>query len=93
MRRERIIDRYHDKYSADILVLSLTTHLVRDGTVVIEDLQHLGLGQGLVPLADLVSVTHGLYQELGRHLDLGLAPVDLPSLSVLATLHDVSLQV
>ena len=68
-------------------------HLVRDDALLVENLENLGLGQSLVPLSNLVSVTHSLYQQFGGHLNPSLATVDLTSLRVLAALHDVSLQV
>ena len=74
-------------------IVTLLTCLVRDGAVVIENLEDLGLGQGFVPFTDFVSVTHGLYQELGWHLNLSLTPVDLSSLPVLTTFHDISLRI
>ena len=72
--------------------MSDNAHLVRDDTLLVEDLENPGLGEGLVPLSNLVCVTHGLYQHLGGHLYPRLATIDLPTLGGLATLHDVSLQ-
>ena len=65
-------------------------YLVGDGTVIIELLQHLGVSEGGVPLGHMVRVGDLLDQQLGRHLYLGSAAVDLPASRVLATLNNVS---
>ena len=79
--------------SEAIWCLGLPTYLVGDDTLIIEDLQDLGLGEGLVPLGDLVGVAQSLYQYLGGHLDLRLTTIDLPTFGVLTALHDVSLNI
>ena len=96
---------YHQKYQpsslidpdwSDLLAGSDTDtqpYLVGDDALIIEDLQHLGLGEGLVPLGDLVGVAQGLYQHLGGHLNFRLTTIDLPTFGVLTTLHDVSLEI
>ena len=73
-------------------LLSDNPHLVRDDTLLIENLENLGLGESLVPLSNLVCVPHSLYKHSGGHLNPRLATVDLPTFGVLTTLHDVSLQ-
>ena len=70
---------------------SIKCYLVGDGTIIIELLEHPGVGEGGVPLGDMVSVTDGLYHKFGRHLNLGLAPVDLPATRVLATFDNITL--
>ena len=69
-----------------------SSHLVRDGAVLVDGLEDPGLGQGGVPLADLVGVRDGLNQQLGRHLNLGLASVNLPASGILTTLHQIALK-